>query len=111
MGALLALGGAFLLTVVLEGGALLLAVRRRRPVYVSFLCNLLTNPAANALVAGLTLWLGVGAYYPCLLVTELAIVWMEAAVYRLLLGLSWRRAGLWSLGLNAFSCLAGLVIW
>lgn len=111
MGALLALGGAFLLTVVLEGGALLLAVRRRRPVYVSFLCNLLTNPAANALVAGLTLWLGVGAYFPCLLVTELAVVWIEAAVYRLLLGLSWRRAGLWSLGLNAFSCLAGLVIW
>ena len=62
-------------------------------------------------MAGLTLWLGVGAYYPCLLVTELAVVWMEAAVYRLLLGLSWRRAGLWSLGLNAFSCLAGLVIW
>lgn len=111
MGALLALGGAFLLTVVLEGGALLLAVRRWRPVYVSFLCNLLTNPAANALVAGLTLWLGVGAYFPCLLVTELAVVWIEAAVYRLLLGLSWRRAGLWSLGLNALSCLAGLVIW
>lgn len=111
MGALLALGGAFLLTVVLEGGALLLAVRRWRPVYVSFLCNLLTNPTANALVAGLTLWLGVGAYFPCLLVTELAVVWAEAAVYRLLLGLPWRRAALWSLGLNAFSCLAGLVIW
>ena len=111
MGALLALGGAFLLTVVLEGGALLLAVRRWRPVYVSFLCNLLTNPAVNALVAGLTLWLGVGAYFPCLLAVELAVVCCETAVYRLLLGLSWRRAGLWSLGLNAFSCLAGLVIW
>lgn len=111
MGALLALGGAFLLTVALEGGAVLLLTRRWRPVYASFLCNLLTNPAANALVAGLTLWLGMEAYFPCLLVTELAVVCVEAAVYRLLLGLPWRRAWLWSLGLNAFSCLTGLVIW
>ena len=110
MGALLALGGAFLLTVVLEGGALLLAVRRWRPVYVSFLCNLLTNPAANALVAGAVLWLGEGAYFPCLLAVELAVVGAEAWVYRLLLGLPWNRALGWSAGLNAFSCLAGLVI-
>ena len=110
MGALLALGGAFLLTVVLEGGALLLAVRRWRPVYVSFLCNLLTNPAANALVAGAVLWLGEGAYFPCLLAVELAVVGAEAWVWRLLLGFPWNRALGWSAGLNAFSCLAGLVI-
>ena len=106
----LALAGAFFLTVVLEGGAVFLLTRKGRPVYVSFLCNLLTNPAANALVAGAVLRLGEGAYFPCLLAVELAVVGIEAWVYRLLLGFSWKKALGWSAGLNAFSCLAGLVI-
>ena len=106
----LALAWAFFLTVVLEGGAVFLLTRKGRPVYVSFLCNLLTNPAANALVAGAVLWLGEGAYFPCLLAVELAVVGAEAWVWRLLLGLPWKKALGWSAGLNAFSCLAGLVI-
>ena len=52
---------------------------------------------------------GRGAYFPCLLPVELAVVGAEAWVYRLLLGLPWNRALGWSAGLNAFSCLAGLV--
>ena len=66
--------------------------------------------AANALVAGAVLWLGEGAYFPCLLAVELAVVGAEAWVWRLLLGFPWKKALGWSAGLNAFSCLAGLVI-
>ena len=67
-------------------------------------------PLRAGVVAGAVLWLGEGAYFPCLLAVELAVVGIEAWVYRLLLGLPWNRALGWSAGLNAFSCLAGLVI-
>ena len=61
-------------------------------------------------MAGAVLRLGEEAYFPCLLAVELAVVGAEAWVYRLLLGFPWNRALGWSAGLNAFSCLAGLVI-
>ena len=108
MSTLLALAGAFFLTVVLEGGAVFLLTRKGRPVYVSFLCNLLTNPAANALVAGAVLWLGEGAYFPCLLPVELAVVGAEAWVYRLLLGFPGKRPWAGPRGSTPFPALRAL---
>ena len=65
---------AFLLTAFVEGAAVGLAFRKLRPVYISLLCNLLTNPATNVLLAVLVMWLGSRAYYPVLLCLELAAV-------------------------------------
>ena len=55
-----------LLTVALEGGALWVFSRDKKLVWYSFLCNLLTNPAANLLMALLVLWQGAGMYLPAL---------------------------------------------
>lgn len=99
-----------LLTVVLEGGALWVFSRDKKLVWYSFLCNLLTNPAANLLMALLVLWQGAGVYLPALVCLELLVVAAEAFVYRLLVGWPWKKAGLCSLGLNGFSCGVGLLL-
>src|SRR5699024_4178698 len=62
-----------LLTVVLEGGALWVFSRDKKLVWYSFLCNLLTNPAANLLMALLVLWQGAGVYLPALVCLELLV--------------------------------------
>lgn len=99
-----------LLTVALEGGALWVFPRDKKLVWYSFLCNLLTNPAANLLMALLVLWQGAGMYLPALVYLELLVVAAEAFVYRLLVGWPWKKAGLCSLGLNGFSCGVGLLL-
>ena len=72
---------AFLLTAFVEGAAVGLAFRKLRPVYISLLCNLLTNPATNVLLAVLVMWLGSRAYYPVLLCLELAAVgWKRGSI-------------------------------
>ena len=85
------------------------AFRKPRPVGVSLLCNLLTNPAANVLMALLLHWLGPGVYVPALLCLELAIAGIEAFLYRWLLGWPWKKAVLCSVGANALSWAAGLL--
>lgn len=107
-GALLLLR-AFALTAAVEAAAVGLAFRKPRPVGVSLLCNLLTNPAANVLMALLLHWLGPGVYVPALLCLELAIAGIEAFLYRWLVGWPWKKAVLCSVGANALSWAAGLL--
>ena len=101
---------AFLLTAFVEGAAVGLAFRKLRPVYISLLCNLLTNPATNVLLAVLVMWLGSRAYYPVLLCLELAAVGVETWVYCLLAGWPWKKALLCSFAVNALSCGVGLLL-
>lgn len=101
---------ALLLTIVVEGGAMLLYSRRWRYVYYSLLLNLLTNPLLNLLLwlialAGGRLW-----YTVALWVLELCVVLGEGLLYAKLCDWPLRRALLVSLALNGVSLAVGLVL-
>lgn len=105
----LAFAGALVLTVLVEGAVAGAWLHSWHGVYVSFLCNLLTNPLLNLL-----LWLGCrafgqAAYGWMLAPLELAVVAVEAALMGSLCGLTRKRAALLSLTMNAASFSAGLL--
>lgn len=98
------------LTILVEGAAMALLFGKRRYVYCSLLCNLLTNPALNLLLLLAVNGLGADAYAPALFLLEFAVVLVEGYVIRLLCSFSRRKALAVSLLLNALSFLAGLLI-
>lgn len=99
------------LTILVEGGIIALLFRRFHFVYVSFLCNLLTNPLVNLLLLLAVRLLGEGAYTPSTAVLEIAAVIAEACIYRMLAGFSaWKSIGV-SFLLNAASYGAGLAFY
>jgi len=101
---------SLLLTIVIEGIAILTIFRRKKYVYYSMLCNLLTNPAMNLLLAASVTLFGVGKYYLTLVIAELAVITVEAAVYNYICRFGMRKSLLLSAFLNALSCVAGLAI-
>ena len=101
---------ALLLTVIIEGAAILIIFRRKKYVYYSLLCNLLTNPAMNLVLAASLGLFGEGAYYPALAVAELAVVFVEAAVYNYIIGFGIKKSIMLSAFLNALSLSAGLLM-
>jgi len=96
------------LSVLVEGSLMALLFRSRRFVYYSFLCNLLTNPALNLLLALTVTLLGAAWYWPALALLEIIVVLVEAFVYRLLCGFAFVKALGVSALLNLASFLAGL---
>ncbi len=110
MNVLAAFAAAFALTAAAEGALVLALTRSMRRVYASFLCNLLTNPALNLLLLGAVRFLGAGAYWPALAALELAVVAVEAYVWRLLTPLTWKSALFLSAGTNALSFALGLIV-
>lgn len=100
----------FTATALVEGGAMWLFYGGRRLVYYSALCNLLTNPMLNVLLALAVVRLGAD-YAATLLVLELAAVVAEAIVYRLLADFSIARALALSFVLNALSYSFGVAFW
>jgi len=101
---------ALLLTLIIEGAAVLIIFRRAKYVCYSVLCNLLTNPALNLLLALSVNIFGGRAYYPLLITSELAVIFIEAAVYRYICGFGTRKSVLLSAVLNALSFAAGLLL-
>jgi len=99
-----------LLSVLTEGILIALLFHNRQYVYYSFLCNLLTNPALNLLLALTVTLLGAAWYWPAVAVLELAVVFIEAYVYRLLCGFPFSKALGVSTLLNLASFLIGLGI-
>ena len=99
-----------LITAAVEGAVILIVFRRKLFVYYSLLCNLLTNPAMNLLLLVFSNVYGPRAYYPALLLLEVAVVAIEAGVYRFLCGFGPRKCVLLSLGLNASSFAVGLAV-
>lgn len=96
--------GALGLTLAIELALMaLLAPRgRRREVLLTLLfANLLTHPLASS---------GVGIALEHWLVVELAVCAFEALALRVVGGLSWIRAGLLSLVVNASSAGVGLLL-
>ena len=98
------------LSIVVEGALLYARFRSVRFCYASLLCNLLTNPLLNLLIQ-LVLRFSPGLYWAALVPLEIAVVFAEAYVYRLLCDFSVKRALLISLLLNAASYGAGALFW
>ena len=101
---------SFLLTLVIEGIVILVIFRRKKYVYYSMLCNLLTNPAMNLLLAASVILFGLNIYYLTLVIAELAVIFVEATVYNYICGFGIRKSVLLSTVLNIMSCIAGLLI-
>lgn len=100
---------AFALTATIEGIVIYVWYRQAQYVYYTFLCNLLTNPALNLLLL-LAVWqLGGNAYLPMLMVAEAAVVFIEAAVLRVLMATSYKHAFGVSLVLNLSSIAVGML--
>jgi len=101
---------SFLSTLVIEGIVILVIFRRKKYAYYSMLCNLLTNPAMNLLLAASVKLFGVNAYYITLVFAELAVVLVEASVYNYICRFGMRKSVLLSAFLNLLSCMAGLLV-
>ena len=106
----LVFAGYLLLTVIIEGVAVALLFRQMQYVYYSLLCNLLTNPALNLLLLLFVKQFGENMYIPVLLLAEVAVVFVEAAVYKYICGFRMSKALLLSAFLNVLSFAAGLAL-
>ena len=104
------------LTVLLEGTAVFICLRKKEAVYYSMLANLLTNPAFNFVFSVLFWWFlpsGIPyltLYFVILIPLELLVVLIEAQVYRYLTDYSFRQCLLLSVFLNLLSATVGVVI-
>ena len=108
--AILLFTGLLLLTIVIEGVAIFLLYHRKDYLYYSCLCNLLTNPALNAILAVAVAIYGEVVYYPALICTEVAVLFIEAYVYRYLGDFKLASSIMLSAFLNSLSFGIGLLI-
>ncbi len=97
-----------LLTIIIEGAVILLIFRRRKFVYYSLLCNVLTNPALNLILLVSVYSFGISTYYPVLFLCEIIVVLVEGFVYKYICGFRFSKSIILSIVLNA--CGAGLII-
>ena len=98
------------LTAFVEGLLAFALFRRWRIVYDTVLCNLLTNPAMNILLALLVSLCGTGRYAWFVAVLEIAVVITEALVLRALERWTYPKAFACSLFFNAASYAVGLLL-
>ncbi len=98
------------LTILVEALLMLALYRRLDYAYFTVLCNLLTNPALNLLLALGVRVAGPAAYGPVLGVLEWLAVMIEAYVLRLLCGWKTGQAIGIALLLNAASFCTGLPV-
>ena len=101
---------SFLSTLAIEGVVILVIFRRKKYAYYSVLCNLLTNPAMNLLLAASVKLFGANAYYLTLVLAEVAVVIVEATVYNYVCRFGIRKSVLLSAFLNILSCMAGFLL-
>ena len=99
-----------LVTVLVEGIAILVIFRNWKFVYYSFLSNLLTNPALNLIMIVIGGFLGPEYYYVLLIILELLVVLIEACIYKALCDFSFTKSLLVSLLANVLSFCTGLIV-
>jgi hypothetical protein len=97
-------------TIVLESGVVVAGYRRLAPAGRRLAAALAVNLATHGLLWTAWPWLP-GGYGVRLAGAELAVVAVEAALYRVLLGGSGTRAAAVSAIANALSTAAGLGLW
>ena len=105
------LAGLCISTIVLEAMPILLLKEKKKWFKASVVCNVATNPVLNVLLMFLYLYLGWGRLvFGLLLMMELAVVFIEARLYRLLLDKPYGKCLIFSACANTFSFLTGLLI-
>ncbi len=95
-------------TLLVEGLLIFLWYKKGNFVYYSLLGNLLTNPAMNLLLLVAVHTFGAAHYGTSLVFLEIAVVIVEAFLYRMLGNVKMSKALLLSLVLNLASFLSGL---
>ena len=108
---LVGLALALIVTAVLEAIPAFFFAPRKERLMASVICNAVTNPALNRILLALR-HLGVPSllYVLSVAVLEIAVVFAEARLYRLLLEENRRNCLWYSLGVNAFSFILGLIL-
>ena len=99
-----------LLTIAIECVVIFIIFRQKKYAYYCLLNNLLTNPALNLLLLVFVSLFGARAYYPVLIPAEIAVIFIEAAVYNYICRFGMKKAILLSASLNAISFAAGVLI-
>ena len=102
---------AFVTTAICEGALCLLILKNKYCLWPSFLCNLLTNPLLNAVLLLFFHWYGYLGYNLATIALEISIIPVEGLVLKALLPISMKKAVLTSWACNAFSFVAGFVLY
>ena len=101
---------ALALTIALEGVmAFIMGVRNIRGQITILLVNIITNPALNCLLLILSLSISPKMNYYAIIPLEIIIVFVEGLIYKKMLKTK-LNSFLFSLILNAFSFVVGLII-
>ena len=100
---------ALILTVIIEGTAVMIITKSRKVLLHSVYCNLMTNPLLN-LIGLLISFYSRGAFIAWIVIGEAAVVLSEAALYRLFGDMEKKRSYIISFIANLCSFKAGLII-
>jgi hypothetical protein len=99
-----------LLTLIIEGAAMVAITRSRKMLGYSILANLLTCPLLNLLVLICSSFAPVALTWTVVALLEVAAVLVEAAVYHMLARKPYKYCFFLSLALNALSFGLGFVL-
>lgn len=106
---LVGLALALIVTTVLEAIPAFFFAPRKERFMASVICNAATNPALNLILLVLRRLGTVGLLYGAsVAVLEIAVVFVEAGLYRILLEENRKKCLVYSLAVNAFSFVFGL---
>ena len=98
-------------TILLEAVPVLLVKDRKAWWKAGLVCNVVTNPVLNVVMLLVTALLtDSGFVFPVLMVLELTVVFLEAWLYRLLVGKPYLHCLAFSLVANAVSFGAGILL-
>ncbi len=105
---------ALILTLAIECTMCVAIYREKKTAYHVFLANILTNPAMNILLIGISvlsrmIFSSTVLYIPFLIILEISVVFVEYRVYRYI-GHEKKKSLILSIALNLTSFALGLLI-
>lgn len=98
---------ALSLTLFIEGIVICGFEPRRKWLWASIICNIITNPLINLILYPLY---GHNLYALVFLLLELGVVIAECFIYKEIIKCRWKKCLLASLTANAVSCISGIII-
>ena len=99
------------LTCIIEMIPLLFLKRRGKWIISSFLCNVITNPIMNIILAILAVYVTNLAVYICIVIAlEIAVILFEAFIFYNVMDESKRRCIIVSIVINTCSFLIGFLL-
>ena len=100
-------------TIIIELVPVMLITRDAQWIKASFLCNVITNPIANTFLLMLIVFTGANndvGMYACMFIIEIAVVFVEAKIYSVMLGKHYLKCLFVSFAANLLSFIVGMVI-